>query len=77
MKKLIALMLSMIMILGLCAGCGNDTPAETPTQPTTPAPTNPGTPAAPTTPAEPAKAADPNAVHELTVQVAADVLGNL
>ena len=28
-------------------------------------------------PAAPAKAADPNAVHELTVQVAADVLGNL
>ena len=27
--------------------------------------------------AAPAKAADPNAVHELTVQVAADVLGNL
>ena len=27
--------------------------------------------------AVPAKAADPNAVHELTVQVGADVLGNL
>ena len=34
-------------------------------------------PAAAAAPAAPAKAADPNAVHELTVQVAADVLGNL
>ena len=34
-------------------------------------------PAASAPVAAPAKAADPNAVHELTVQVAADVLGNL
>ena len=37
MKKLIALMLSMIMILGMFAGCGNDAPVETPATPTTPA----------------------------------------
>ena len=34
-------------------------------------------PAASAPVAAPAKAVDPNAVHELTVQVAADVLGNL
>ncbi len=58
MKKLIALMLSMIMILGMFAGCGNDAPAETPTTPTTPAPTTPNTPA-PTTPVTPEVPADP------------------
>ena len=49
MKKLIALMLSMIMILGMFAGCGNDAPVETPTTPTTP--NTPNTPV--TTPTEP------------------------
>ena len=38
---------------------------------------NPQKDAAPAASAAPAKAADPNAVHELTVQVAADVLGKL
>ena len=38
---------------------------------------NPQKDAAPAASAVPAKAADPNAVHELTVQVAADVLGKL
>ena len=61
MKKLIALMLSMIMILGMFAGCGNDAPVETPTTPTTPAPTTPNTPntPAPTTPVTPEVPADP------------------
>ena len=43
MKKLTALMLAMIMILGLCAGCGGkeDTPAATtPTQTEPEAPAN-------------------------------------
>lgn len=42
-KKLTALLLAAIMTLSLAAACGNDTPAETPTEPaaTTPAATTP------------------------------------
>ena len=59
MKKMIALLMAAMMLLSLAAACGNDAPAETPTQPTTPAPTTPA-PATPTTPA-PTQPADPDA----------------
>ncbi len=50
MKKLIALLMSMIMILGVFAGCGGE-----PATPDTPAaPSTPSTPAAPSTPSTPA-----------------------
>ena len=52
-KKLIALLMAAMMLLSVAAACGNDKPAETPTEPDA---TTPNTPAA-TTPAatEPAK----------------------
>ena len=47
-KKLIALLMAAMMLLSVAAACGNDEPAETPTNPAEP----PTTPAAtPTTPA--------------------------
>ena len=35
--KILSLVLALALCLGIFAGCGNDAPAETPTQPTTPA----------------------------------------
>lgn len=71
MKRLIALMLAAMMMLSLAAACGNDAPAETPTQPTTPAPTTP----APTTPTNPAptEPAVDNEVVEYYLQKANEV----
>ena len=46
-KKLIALLMAAMMLLSVAAACGNDEPAETPTQPSANTPTTP----APTTPA--------------------------
>ncbi len=60
MKKLIALLMATIMILGCFAGCSNE-PADTPADPVTPAPapSTPADPSTPATPAEPDKAVDP------------------
>lgn len=69
MKRLIALMLAAMMMLSLAAACGNDAPAETPTQPTTPAPTTP----APTTPVVPEEPAVDNEVVEYYLQKANEV----
>jgi len=66
-KKLIALLLAAMMMLSLAAACGNDAPAETPTNPaetpTTPAPTTP----TPTTPAPTEPAKDPKYGGDLVV----------
>ena len=69
MKKWIALLLAGVLTLSCLAGCGNDKPAETPTQP---APTQPGGTPAPTQPA-PAEPVIPEGVaKDQTVKILYD-----
>ena len=64
-KKLIALLLAAMMMLSLAAACGNDAPAETPTNPAETPTTPVATPTTPTTPAPTEPAKDPKYGGEL------------
>ena len=66
MKKLLALLLAVVCVMGLFAGCGDTTPSTTPstkpsTKPSTAPSTNPSTPADPTDPSDPPVPTDPAA----------------
>ena len=66
MKKLLALLLAVVCVMGLFAGCGDTTPSTTPstkpsTKPSTAPSTNPSTPADPTDPSDPTVPTDPAA----------------
>ena len=71
MKKIVAIVLSLVLVLGVLTACGKktETPSTEP-QPTTP--TTPATPTEPTPPAEPAAPTDLdlNAVYEQIIAAA-------
>ena len=59
MKKYVSIVLALVLVLGMLAGCGQKQ-EETPAAPSTPS--TPATPSTPSTPSEPAKPAEPEGI---------------
>ncbi|MBR0442691.1 MAG: hypothetical protein IJK25_12265, partial [Firmicutes bacterium] len=59
MKKYVSIVLALVLVLGMLAGCGQKQ-EEAPAAPSTPS--TPATPSTPSTPSEPVKPAEPEGI---------------